>query len=229
LERIALDNQLWRITHPDSHVRGRNRRQVVVAPKPVVREAPNPLTNPQKLPEKVPRAAPQPEISAPKNPANVVRPENRPGSRPQNPPLKIPKSPPKSLFSPPKIDLRNLFRPTNLIPDLPNLTRFKGPGVKSPLTIPGSRPGVGTLQLPRFDPLAQPRAEPDRKRCKCPKPKKAKPGRGFFRVLANGQTRKKYWKTGKNHTKEYRDASNSSRNVGSGGRQQLESVFRVGV
>lgn len=207
LERSALDSQLWRLTHPDSHVRGRYRRQAAVVPKPRVETRPNPVSNPATAPKIAPRAAPKPASAPQKLPEIAPRPVGRPVSRPRPAPKNLPKSAPKSRFSPPKFDFRNVFN----VPTGPQvLTRFRTPGVKSPLTLPGTRPGVGTLQLPRFDPLAQPRPETERKRCKCPKPKKAKPGRGFFRVLANGQVRRKYWKTGKNHTKEYRDARNPS-------------------
>jgi hypothetical protein len=90
-------------------------------------------------------------------------------------------------------------------------------------------PQIGKLELPGFNPAAQPKAEPDRKRCRCPKPKKARPGRGFFRVTKQGTVRKTYWKTGKKHTKEYRDASNPSRSVRSSGGKQLQHLRGLGV
>jgi hypothetical protein len=69
-------------------------------------------------------------------------------------------------------------------------------------------------------------------KCKCPPAKKAKkqrPGRGFFVVSPSGLERRKYWKTGKNHTKEYRNARNTSRDFRRSGRKQLKSVLRFGV
>jgi len=205
IERTSIDVGLWRIIHPDSHVRGRPRRK----PAPAVRTAPNPLTRPDARPKPTAKPAPKPAPEPLNLPRILTPPRPAPGARPRPAPRPAPKPAPNPGFpllkSPPRI----YFRPPPPITDIPLLTRFKAPGVKSPLSMPGTRPGVGTLQLPRFDPLAQPRAEPDRKRCRCPKPKKAKPGRGFFRVTASGQVKRKYWKTGKHHTREYRDASNA--------------------
>jgi hypothetical protein len=164
-----------------------------------------------------------------KNPEISPAAKNFPVSRPREAPKNLPKSSPKSAKSPAVNPFQNIFVAPRAPPELPLLTRFKMPGVKSPLVFSPPSFARGTLQLPKYDPLAQPRPETERKRCRCPKPKKAKPGRGFFRVDQGGQVRKTYWKTGKHHNKEYRSASNSSRSVSGGGRKQLEHLLRLSV
>jgi len=172
--------------------RGPSRRSVARSPlvNPVKATAPRVLSRPAAAV----KPAPQPKIQPPPT-APRLRP---PVSRPRAPPRKV--TPPRPAGRPFRLPnpFSNPFLAPQLAPQLDPLTRFETLGVPLP--------------KPRTRPQPNPSTQPRRQRCACPKPKKPKkgrPGRGFFTVTRTGKETRKYWKTGKYHDKEYRDASYS--------------------
>jgi len=228
-EYADLDAAAWRTlnraAHPQHAVTRDQRVKPYHAPRPISQ---NPVLqkNPGVKSEKF-------EVSSQvfARTSEVLTPARAPagGSRPSTP---LPKSPQSS----PKLSnnfAKNLFQ--NQFP------QFKTNLLTSTLTKPAAQPQLALA--PKFDltPInargvrsSAVRSQPlgQKPGCKCPatkKDKKLRSGRGFFVVSPSGLERRKYWKTGKNHTKEYRNARNTSRDFRRSGRKQLQSVLGFGV
>jgi hypothetical protein len=227
IEQRSLDYRLERTIHPDAGGQRGHRASVhsvkpIARVKPVAKAQPNPLTRV----EPVTRPSEVSKVSTAAKPAlepqPVQLPKVEPGSRPFSRSLPVAKAAPRF-----EVNFEKFFQiaPRGPLLDNPLLTRFKSPSVKSPLTLPNPGNQVGLVQLPSASPFAQPQANPRTDKCRCPKPKKLKSGRGFFVVSPSGLERRKYWKTGKDHNKEYRNARNTSRDFRRSGRKQLKSIL----
>ena len=181
---------------PRRRYRGRQRKRAVVAstpvlqPVPVARAAPardaapdrQPALSPAALAQEIPRAQPQPTAAAVAQ--NAVALLASPGAVPAA--RAAPASAPAPSPSPRRavrqlIPLGPLFSPGTAPV---RLTRFNAPGVASPVLAPVQRglvtPAVG--------------ANPSPARCRCPKRKAGKPGKGFFEINRRGQERRRYWR-----------------------------------
>jgi len=80
-------------------------------------------------------------------------------------------------------------------PFQPFFTRFSTP-LESPLLTPFKPPGVASSPLARPELLAEPLPEAESQRCRCraPKRKAGKPGKGFFTINRRGEERRQYWR-----------------------------------
>lgn len=182
--------------------RSEPQRGRVAVSRPVVRPSQSQQVAPRSRPISPPQRAPIPQILSPvrTSPEGVATPKNSPKSpsAPVRRPSPTPRGSPRFQFWP-----SPLLSP-QLAPQVAYdyLTAVRKPGVASP---PGQAARPGQPGQRRQD------------KCKCPKPRKPKApraGRGFFIVSRAGKETRKYWKTGKYHTKEYKDASNPSRSFG---------------
>lgn len=82
------------------------------------------------------------------------------------------------------------------LPPLPRFTQLFSSPQTNPLLTPFNAPGVASSPLANPLLLAEPmpNAEPDRCRCRAPKRKAGKPGKGFFRINSRGEERRQYWR-----------------------------------
>lgn len=158
-------------------------------PDRVARALPNPLTLPEPVLQKVGNLnASLPEFS----PASGIFSEVGGVSKGGAPPRA------STLLSPKLLELPQFF--PNFFGNLgsssnPLLTPFRAPGVSSsPLASP----------LSMAEPL--PQSEPSRCRCRAPKRKAGKPGKGFFTIDAKGREKRRYWQN--------REARSHARNAG---------------
>lgn len=142
----------------------------------VARVVPNPLAMPApELARVGANSVSLPEIS----PATEIFSQLTASARGGAPPRTTPPVLPKLLELP---QLFPQFFSNFSVLESPLLTPFKPPGVaSSPLASP----------LTMAEPLPQP--EPQRCRCRAPKRRAGKPGKGFFTIDAKGRESRRYW------------------------------------
>ena len=188
----AADAYWWKQLHRTESRRGHARRprasgspviaqRTLPAARPAARPVQSQLTKPNPLAQPAARVEVAPKVAA--RPAEIpaIRPAARPVSKPRGVPKPV-KFSPFSIEIPPPLRAP-MTRPPPI--ESPLLTPFKAPGVASapnPLTL-------GRLNL-------EPQPEPQKCRCRATKPKKAKPGEGYFSVGRTGRESRISWRNG---------------------------------